>query len=126
MDSREKRDELARRFVRYAARILHLATALPKTEEGMHVRRQILRCGTAPGANYREACGAESKADFIHKLRIALKELYETDYWLCVIVESGMLPKAKLQDILKETDELIAILVQSIMTARRNARHAKA
>jgi four helix bundle protein len=125
MDSRQKRDELAKRFVRYAARILRLSAALPKTEEGLHVRRQILRSGTSPGSQYREACGAESRDDFIHKLRIGLKELYETDYWLSVIEESGMLPDAKLADIQQETSELIAILVQSVMTARRNAGHAK-
>ena len=125
MDSREKRDELARRFVRYAARILRLSASLPRTEEGMHVRCQILRSGTAPGSHYREACGAESRKDFIHKLRIGLKELYETDYWLAVIGEAAMLPQAKLTDIQRETGELIAILVQSINTARKNARHAK-
>lgn len=125
MDSRQKRDELARRFVIYAARILRLSAALPKTEEGLHVRRQILRSGTAPGAHYREACGAESRVDFVHKLRIGLKELYETDYWLAVIEEAGMLPGAKLRDIQQETSELIAILVRSVMTARRNTARAK-
>jgi four helix bundle protein len=125
MDSRQKRDELARRFVRYAARILRLSAALPKTEEGHHVRRQILRSGTAPGSHYREACGAESRVDFVHKLKIGLKELYETDYWLAVIEESGMLPAAKLRDIKQETNELISILVSSILTARRNVARAK-
>ena len=125
MDSRQKRDELASRFARYSARILRLSSALPKTEEGLHVRRQILRSGTAPGAQYREACGAESRDDFVHKLRIGLKELYETDYWLAVIGEYGMLPTTKLTEIRQETSELIAIVVQSVMTARRNARRAK-
>jgi four helix bundle protein len=125
MDSRQKRDELARRFVCYPARILRFSAALPKTEEALHVRRQILRSGTAPGAHYPEACGAESRLDFVHKLRIGLKELYETDYWLAVIEEVEMLPGSKLKGIQQETRELIAILVKSVMTARRNAARAK-
>ena len=125
MDSRQKWDALGMRFVHYAARILRLSSALPKTEEGLHVRRQILRSGTAPGSHYREACGAESRVDFVHKLRIGLKELYETDYWLSVIEVSEMLPSTKLKEIQQETSELSAILVRSIMTARRNATRAK-
>jgi four helix bundle protein len=78
-----------------------------------------LRSGTSPAANYGEAQGAESKADFIHKLKIALKELRETEVWLKIISESDMVkPNSKLQPLIQETDELISIIFTSIGTAK--------
>jgi len=79
-----KRDALRDRLVDFAVRIVLVSKALPKSTEGRHVGRQILRAGTSPGANFEEACGAESHADFTHKVGIVLKELKETRYWLRV------------------------------------------
>lgn len=77
-------DELEERLVDFAVRIVRLSSSLPKTPAGRHIAGQILRSGTSPAPNYGEARGAESHADFVHKLRIVLKELNETSIWLRV------------------------------------------
>ena len=78
----------------------------------------MLRSGTSAGANYQEANGAGSIADFIHKMQLVLKELRETDYWLKVVEKANLLTSARLADILQESDELIAMTVASVVTAR--------
>ena len=114
-----KGNDIAERLEAFAVRVLEVGKTLPRTMPGRHVARQLLRCGTSPGANYEEARAAESKADFIHKLGIALKELRESRYWLRVIARAGLLPPARLSAILQEADELGMILGRSIVTARR-------
>ena len=84
------------------------------------IGKQVLRSGTSVGAQYREACRAKSPADFVNMMRGALKELDETAYWLELLVEGEFLPVAKLSDLQKETDELIAIFVSSINMSKRN------
>jgi len=112
--------DLQDRLIDYAVRIIKVSEALPETTAGKHVSAQILRSGTSPAPNYGEAQSAESKADFIHKLKIALKELRETEIWLKIIVKAGMIkPAVQLVPLLKETDELIAILFTSIETTRK-------
>ena len=113
---------LRERFLRYVVRVFRIAAALPKSVEAQLVRVQIGKSGSSTGANYNEACGAESRNDFIHKLQIVLKELRETDFWLRVIVAAEMLPAEKMKDILQETDELIGIVVTSIKTARKSGQ----
>ena len=90
-------DELQRRLVSFAVKIIELAGHLPKTPAGRHVSGQILRSGTSPAPNYGEARGAESRADFVHKLRIAVKELNETGIWLLIILEARMVPPSLLR-----------------------------
>ena len=124
-DGKAPYGKLSDRLLQYGARILRLSASLPKTEEGLHVRRQLLRSGTSAGANYQEACGAESRSDFIHKMQIVLKELRETDYWLCLLAASELMPRQRLSDIFQESDELISIVVKSLVTARGNANDAK-
>jgi len=86
---------------------------------GKHIAGQIIRCGTSPAAQYGEAQGAESRSDFIHKLKIALKELRETRVWLLMIVKLDFItPISKLDLLLDENNQLIAIVVTSIKTAR--------
>jgi len=119
------RKDLDVRLLQFAARIVRISAALPKSEEGLHVRRQILRSGTSAGANYQEARGAESRADFLHKMQIVLKELRETHYWLSLIEAAEFLPKSRLAEILPECDELIAIVVKSLVTARRGTQIAE-
>lgn len=114
-----KGDELQHRLVRFAARVVRLARALPKNEEGRHISKQILRSGTAPAANYGEARGAESRADFIHKLRVVLKELNETSAWLEIVKESRIFPPEKMSNIQKESRELCYIIAASIKTATK-------
>jgi len=118
--TKERPYDLQDRFVDYAVRIIKLSEALPETKAGKHVSSQILRSGTSPAPNYGEAQSAESKADFVHKLKIALKELRETEIWLKIIRKALMIePASQLVPLLQETDELIAILFTSIETAKK-------
>jgi len=111
-------DELEERLIDFAVRIIRLSAKLPKTAAGKHIAGQILRCGTSPAPNYGEARGAESAADFVHKLRIVLKELNETRIWLRIIERSQLLPKEQLASISQENRELCRIFTASLKTAR--------
>ena len=111
--------DLKDRLIDFAVRIIRLSEALPSTKAGTHVASQILRSGTSPAPNYGEALAAESQTDFVHKLKIALKELRETEIWIRIIAKSKMLKApAQLAPLLRETDELSAILFTSIQTAK--------
>src|SRR6266576_3964325 len=92
-NSQSKGDELEQRLIDFAVRVIKLSAGLPKTPAGKHIAGQILRSGTSPAPNYGEARGGESHADFVHKLRIVLKELNETSIWLRVIERSQILRK---------------------------------
>jgi four helix bundle protein len=113
-----KADELEERLIDFAVRIVNLSASLPKTAAGKHIAGQIMRSGTSPAPNYGEARGAESHADFIHKLRIVLKELNETSIWLRVIERSKMLRKELMSDIVGENKALCRIFTASLRTAR--------
>jgi four helix bundle protein len=117
-----KGDDLADRFLDFAVRIIKLVSALPKTIVGKHIGGQITRSGTSPGSNYEESRGAESRADFIHKLGIVLKELKETRFWLQVIRRAEILAPQRVEPLIQECEELCAIIARSIVTAkiRRN------
>jgi four helix bundle protein len=97
---------------------VRLAHELPRHSEGRHVAAQVVRSGTAGGAIYEEARAAESRADFIHKIRLAAKEVRETLYWLRLIERTGLVP-GSMQEFTREANELTAILVASARTARR-------
>ncbi len=112
-------DALQRRLVSFGVKIIELVGHLPKTSAGRHVSGQILRSGTP---NYAEARGAESRADFVHKLRIGVKELNETGIWLLIILEARMAPTALVENLIKEDRELACILGASIRTAQSRAR----
>ena len=113
-------EELSGRLLRFAVRITRLVAALPKTPEGRHVASQILRSGTSSGANYEEACGAESRRDFAHKLGIVLKELKETRFWLRLIRDVPLVqPVTRLDPLIKEVEELVAIFAKSLSTSRK-------
>ncbi len=119
--SKEREFDLQGRFIDYAVRIIKLSEALPETKAGKHVSSQILRSGTSPAPNYGEAQSAESKADFVHKIKISLKELRETEIWLKIIVRAQLVkPAALVEPLLQETDELIAILFKSVETAQKS------
>lgn len=110
--------DLEDRLIDFAVRIIRLSEALPNTKAGTHVAGQILRSGTSPAPNYGEAQSAESAADFIHKLKIALKELRETLIWLKIISRANLIKSAAmLTPLMRENDELIAILFASVKTA---------
>ena len=111
-------DQLEERLVDFAVRIIKLSASLPKTAAGNHIAGQILRAGTSPAPNYGEARGAESLADFIHKLRIVLKELNETSIWLRIIKRSQLLTEESLANIIEETTSLCKIFTASLKTSR--------
>ena len=111
-------DRLEERLIEFAVRIIKLTNRLPKTPAGRHIAGQILRCGTSPAPNYGEARGAESRADFVHKVRIVFKELNETSIWLRIIKKSEMLAENILAEIIGENGELCKIFAKSLKTAR--------
>ena len=111
-------DDLQQRLIAFGAAIISLSTRLPRTPQGQHVSRQMLRSGTSTAANYGEARGAESRSDFVHKLRVVLKELNETGIWLQMIAESSLLPRRQLVAIVTENQELSRIIAASVRTAR--------
>jgi four helix bundle protein len=94
--NRTKADAIHQRLIRFGARTTQLANALPKSPEGRHISQQLLRSGLSAAPNYAEARAAESRSDFIHKMRIVLKEFNETKYWLEQVVENVHLSREKL------------------------------
>ena len=112
--------DLKTRTKAFALRILKLVDALPKTTAGRALASQIVRSGTSIAANYRAACRAKSTADFVAKMSIVEEEADETLFWLELLEESELVTPAKLTAIKQEANELIAITVASIKTARRN------
>lgn len=116
------RFDLEERLLDFSARIIRLVDALPNTRAANHITGQLLRCGTSPYGNHGEVEAAESRKDFIHKLKVCLKELKETRRWLRLVAKSSMLPETKMTFMLNETEELIRISFSSIRTAERNAK----
>src|SRR5438309_7367676 len=119
--SQSKADELEERLIDFAVRVVKLSAALPRTSAGKHIAGQILRSGTSQAPNYGEARGAESHADFVHKLRIVLKELNETAIWLRIIERGRIVQTELLADVMQENKDLCRIFTASLKTAR-NAR----
>ena len=111
-------DDLAHRLIEFAARIGKVVDAIPDTRLGRHIAGQLVRCGTSPAPNYAEARGSESKKDFIHKMGVCEKELRESQSWLQLLTCTDLLPESRLSPLLDESDELIAIIVTSIATAK--------
>ena len=117
-----ERTDLGERLLNFAVRIIKLVEALPNTIAGRRIGDQLLRSGTSPGANYEEAQGAESHADFTHKLQIALKELRESSFWLRVIQRAELLPQQRLVELLDESEQLKKILSKAVATAKGKAK----
>ncbi|MGZ3847138.1 MAG: four helix bundle protein [Flavisolibacter sp.] len=114
------------RLVDYTCRMIDVVEALPNSRAGNYIAGQLIKCCHSPAFNYGEVQAAESRADFIHKLRICLKELKECRTALKIIIKKEMIrPVGKLQDVFKETEELIAIVAKSIETARKNTDTSK-
>lgn len=105
------------RLIEFGSRILDLVEKLPKKPTAKHLGGQIMRSGTSPALNYGEAQAAESRDDFIHKMRICLKELRETLVCLKLIVKRDWFPAGRMAPLLTESKELVAIFVASIKTA---------
>ena len=115
--------DLEERLLEYSVLIIKIVEQLPKTRVGNHVAVQLLKSGTSPYPNHGEAQAAESAKDFIHKLRISLKELRETQRWLKLIKRVPIIKTSELLDeTLQETEELIRIFVTSIKTAGKKRK----
>jgi len=119
-------DELAERLIEFAARVGKVVDALPDTRMGRHVGGQFVRSGTSPAPNYEEACAAESRADFAHKLIICLKELRESRCWIRLIIKTDMLPEHRMGELLEECNQLCNIIGRSIVTTKANKERAAA
>ena len=114
-------DALEERLLEFAARAGKVVDALPDSRLGRHIAGQFVRCGTSPAPNYAEARAAESRADFVHKRSIVLKELRETRIWLRLAVKSRLLQPKKLELLTDEATQLMNIIAKSIVTAKANA-----
>ncbi|MGA9362992.1 MAG: four helix bundle protein [Bacteroidota bacterium] len=113
-----KAEELKQRTKDFAIRVVKLYRALPRTEEARVIGRQVLRSGTSMAANYRAVCRARSKAEFISKIGIVVEEADETVFWLELLVETGIVKADKMESLLIEANELLAIFAASQRTAR--------
>jgi len=114
-----KESEILRdRTKRFALRIVGMYRALPRTEEARIIGKQVLRSGTSIGANYRAACRARSRAEFVAKLGVVLEEADETAFWLDLLRDTGIFPDRRLQGLIREANELVSIFVASMRTAK--------
>ncbi len=121
-----KKYNLEKRLVDFAVRIIDLVETLANTRAGNHIAGQLVRCGTSPAPNYGEAQSAESRNDFIHKIKIVLKELRETKIWLQITHRKRMTKSgSQAESLMAECDELISIFVKSVKTAEKNKRSTK-
>ena len=117
-----KADQLEDRLIDFGVKIILLSGKLPRSFAGQHIASQMLRSGTSPAPNYGEARGEESRADFIHKMGVALKELNETQIWLLMIQRAELLPATEVETVLDECRQLSRMINASIQTARRNGQ----
>ena len=115
-------EHLKRRTKEFALRIIRLFRALPRTEEARVLGRQVLRSATSVAANYRAACRARSRAEFIAKMGVVVEEMDETLLWLELLVESGTLAASRLDGLMVEASEILAICAASQKTARTSGR----
>ena len=122
-DDKNDKYNLEKRLIDFAVRIINVVEALPNTRAGNHIAGQLVRCGTSPAPNYGEAQSAESRSDFIHKIKIVLKELRETRVWLKIIQRKSLSKSTReIELLIAECDELISIFVTSVKTAEKNKR----
>jgi four helix bundle protein len=112
-------DELSDRLLDFGVRVIRLAGALPRGVASRHVASQLLRSGTSCGANYEEARGGESHADFVHKLIVCWKESRERLYWLKLIHRAEMVKPNRIEPLLQEATAIVAILSKSLETCRK-------
>lgn len=114
-----KEKDLKQRTKQFALKVIRFIETLPSNPSIGVISKQLLRCGTSVGANYRAACRARSRADFISKMTIVEEEADESKYWLELFVDSGLVAEESVLDLYGEADELTAIIVSSILTAKR-------
>ena len=118
-------DDLKKRLKKFALRIIKLSENLPNNITGNTIAKQIIRSGTSPGANYRAACLGKSDKDFLNKLKMVEEELDETQYWLELILESGLIKSNLLDDLVNENEELFKIIASTIVTMKKKINSRK-
>ena len=118
-------EELSDRLWAFAARIGKVVDALPETRLGRPVANQLVRSGTAAAPNYDEGRVGESRADFVHQVHVALKELVETRGWLKFIIIARLLPARRVKALFEECEQLGRILGKSVSTAQANSQHSR-
>lgn len=114
-------EELKQRTKRFGVRVYRVVESLPKNGSASVLGKQLLRCGTSVGANYRAGCRARSAAEFRAKLGIVEEECDEAIYWLEMLIETGLVPADRLAELVREANELLAVIVTSINTSKRNS-----
>lgn len=119
-------EEMKARTRKFALRVLKLVESLPNTRSGNIIGKQLLRCGTSVGANYRAACRAKSKADFISKLSIVEEEADESIYWMELLVAAAIMKENLIENLIDEANQIVSIIVKSIKTSKlkRNPKSA--
>ena len=115
-------EEIANALQVNSVRIMKACNEIGKNPTIGFIANQVSRSATSAGANYEEACGAQSRADFIHKLHIVYKELRETRYWLSLIHSAELGEQSEIQSIINSTDELLRIIGKSLITSKKNGR----
>jgi four helix bundle protein len=116
----EKPRKISDGLLDYSVEVIKIVIDLNKTTIGGNIAKQLIRAGTSAGANYEETYGAESRADFIHKLQMVLKELRESFYWLRLVQRSQILKHNNLDEIIDDTGQLCSIIAKSVITAKTN------
>ena len=114
-------DDMKQRTRQLALRVVRLVESLPNTRTGDVIGKQLLRCEMSVGANYRSACRAKSRADFAAKMGIVEEEADEIAYWIEMLVDCGLVKQNLVEPLIVEANEIVAITVSSIRTARNNA-----
>lgn len=114
--------DLDGRLLDFAASVMGLSDRLRRTSAGRYISDQLMRASASAGANYQEACGAESRADFVHKLQLVLKEVRESGYWLRLIARSRLVAPDSLAALLDECQQLVRIIAKSVVTAKSRGK----
>jgi four helix bundle protein len=115
-------DEFKGRTKQFGVRVIKLVDSLPDSWTGRSLGNQLLRCATSVGANYRAACRARSSAEFCAKLGICEEEADEAIYWMEMLAEAGLVKAKRLQSLITEAGEILAIIVASLRTSRKNSK----
>ena len=118
----QNKGDLSERLLNFSASSIKLTAKLKRTAPGRYIANQLMRSASSSGANYEEACGAESRADFIHKMQLVLKELRESLYWLRLLARTGLISKKQLDVLVDEANELIRMVAKSVITAKGERR----
>ena len=113
-----KSEEMKARTRAFGLRVIRLAESLPNTPTAKVIRNQMLRCGPSVGANYRAACRAKSRPDFVSKMGTVEEEADETIYWMELLIDAEIVKRARIADLLDEADQILSIVISSIKTAK--------